>query len=451
MSVSIGAILSRDFVCQKVIQRWNNKYKLYPFRKAGKSQFQLIRPTYPEIPPVVTGVALPESDFDNHRATLYHGANTPVCHDPVSGNISTHAIMIQVDTRKNFDNSRICHSFKAEQNRIVLFGTSGAGKSVLLKMIAGFFNPDRGRIVAGSRVLFDTADGTDIPVHHRNIGYLPQEYTLFPNLNVLDNILYGIKVRKRALDRDWFQTLISRLEIGDLMTRDPGLLSGGQQQRVALARILIIRPDILLLDEPFSALDSTIRESLRDMVIDLVDELNIPTLLVTHDLDEAFVFAKELVLVQQGEVLESGARDELYQHPQYVESAQLLGFANIFPVADTGDGIATLTSGDRFHYNRRVEGNRPYLCIRPEHIMIRREDRPDKKPEQTNLVSGLVRHIYHHGRFLKITLEADSGLILQITIPVHVYERLELKEGMMIRVFLKENAIVMCESRYNRG
>ncbi len=354
--------------------------------------------------------------------------------------------MIQVDTIKSFENNRLRLSFSAERNRIVLFGASGAGKSVLLKMIAGFFNPDQGKIVVRSRVLFDSAAAVDVPVYKRKIGYLPQEYTLFPNLNVRDNILYGIKVQKIKLDQDWFDYLNSRLEIADLLERDPGSLSGGQQQRVALARILIIRPDILLLDEPFSALDSSIRETLRDMVMDLVDELDIVTLLVTHDLEEAFVFGNELVLVRQGRIIEAGERDELYQHPRYIESARLLGFANMFPVTSSTDESATIDSGDTFFCRDGFEKNKPFLCIRPEYIMILRENREANSKKQSNVIEGLIKHIYHHGRYLKILLATNSGLLIQTNIPVHVFEKLELKIGMTLRVFLKEEAIIMCDS-----
>lgn len=354
--------------------------------------------------------------------------------------------MIQVETIKSFENNRLALSFSAERNRIVLFGASGAGKSVLLKMIAGFFNPDRGKIVVRSRTLFDSVSGVDVPVYQRRIGYLPQEYTLFPNLNVRNNILYGIKVQKITLDNAWFEYLTSRLEIGDLLERDPGSLSGGQQQRVALARILIMRPAILLLDEPFSALDSSIRESLRDMVMDLVDELDIITLLVTHDLEEAFVFGKELVLVRQGRIIEAGERDQLYQHPRFVESAQLLGFANIFPVTDSQATEATIDSGDTFYNSGGFERNKSFLCIRPEYIMIVRENRPSTGKKQSNVIKGSIRHIYHHGRFLKILLETGSGLTVQTNIPVHVFDRLALKPGMDLQVFLKEEAIVMCDS-----
>lgn len=356
--------------------------------------------------------------------------------------------MIQVDTSISFESEQISHQFTSSQNRVVLFGASGAGKSVLLRMIAGFFNPDRGRINVRSRTLFDSSAGIDLPVHQRRIGYLPQEYTLFPNLNVIDNILYGIRVQKVALDNTWFDHLVSRLEIADLLQRDPTSLSGGQQQRVALARILIIRPDILLLDEPFSALDSTISETLRDMVIDLVDELNIMTLLVTHDLDEAFVFAKELVLVHRGSVIESGERDQLYRRPRFVESARLLGFSNIFPIVTTASNKAELKSGDKIDYLPGFPEDCPFLCVRPEHIMILREESAAGRAEPHNQMNGSVRHIYHHGRYVKVTMESDSGLMLGISIPVHVHERLALKPEDPLQVFLKKDAVVLCDSIY---
>lgn len=358
--------------------------------------------------------------------------------------------MIQVETQISFGNQQISHHFTASCNRVVLFGQSGAGKSVLLKMLAGFFDPDRGRISVRSRVLFDTAERINIPIHQRRIGYLPQEYTLFPNLTVIENILYGLKVQKTPLDQSWFDYLISRLEIGDLLKRDPASLSGGQQQRVALARILIIRPDILLLDEPFTALDSAIRESLRDMVIELVDELNIMTLLVTHDLDEAFVFAQELALVHEGEVIEFGKRNDLYRHPQYAESAQLLGFCNVFPVVELSGGQATLSNGDRFHIGSQTSSDRPFFCIRPEHIMILRDKYRQPKPLPRNIVQGTIRQVAHHGRYVNLFMVTDTGLELRISVPVHVHDRLELREGGSLQAFLKEESIVMCHS-LNKG
>jgi molybdate transport system ATP-binding protein len=355
---------------------------------------------------------------------------------------------IQVDIQKSFKNLTLSFQFSADNNRVVLFGPSGSGKSVLLKMIAGFFDPDDGEIRISDRIFFDRNKQLNIPTYHRNIGFLPQEYTLFPNMTVEENITYGLRTQKLPIDQSAFKRLIERFDLGNKLSSHPKDLSGGQLQRAALARILLIRPDLLLLDEPFSALDSSIRESLRDLVIEIADEMEINVLFVTHDMEEAFVFCKEAIIILDGEVLEFGARDQIFDRPKYVETARLVGFENIWLLNKLEQGKAFTNQGMAFSFKGPAEPTARNLCIRPENVMILREDQPYKNALKENMITGLISNIHDRGRYIKVLVEGDNGFNISVNIPTHAFSRLALDKGKRIKVSLKEESIVLCETRY---
>lgn len=198
-------------------------------------------------------------------------------------------------------------SFASNVQRIVLFGPSGAGKSLTLQAIAGLLAPDRGTISIGGDTLFDDARGIDVPTQARRVAYLFQDYALFPHLNVRQNIAFGLKrgwrnPRAQELPDDaayWLRAF----ELEALAGHYPAQLSGGQKQRVALARALIAQPRILLLDEPFSALDVAMRQRMRRELTDLQMRLDIPMVLITHDPDDVAAFGDQVVRLQEGRVL----------------------------------------------------------------------------------------------------------------------------------------------------
>lgn len=353
--------------------------------------------------------------------------------------------MISINVSKIFKNISLHFRFSAETNRIVVFGPSGSGKSVLLKMIAGFFDPEEGDIIVGERHLFSGKNRGSIPIFRRNIGYLPQEYTLFPNMSVEENILYGTKIRKIQVDSERYLKLVDRLGIRSKLKSDPNDLSGGQKQRAALARILLVNPGILLLDEPFSALDSSIRESLRDLVMDLADELNITTLFVTHDLEEAFIFGKEIVLVNTGRVVEHGMRERVFDRPVYVETAELMGFHNIWPVTRLAGNRVKTEFGTIFTHQGDFPPEADYLCIRPENIMLLREDRPYKDSLKENVLSATVLGCHHRGKYMNILVRAIDGMMLNINLPEHAFKRLKLDRGKELKVSLKEESVILCK------
>jgi len=196
--------------------------------------------------------------------------------------------------------------FASESERLVLFGPSGSGKTLTLKAIAGLLRPDAGRIIIGGSVLFDLKQDIDIPARHRNIGFVPQDYALFPHLSVVDNLGFGLPKRwPWGLDKEDRRRVAEFLEIFELTNLSASLprdLSGGQRQRVALARALIRDPKLLLLDEPLSALDAPLRAKMRRELLKIQERFAIPMLLITHDPEDVAALAQTVVVYEHGRV-----------------------------------------------------------------------------------------------------------------------------------------------------
>lgn len=222
-------------------------------------------------------------------------------------------------------------SLPAAQGQVlVLFGPSGSGKTMTLNCIAGVINPDAGYISVGDRPVFDSRTGLNVKLAGRRVGYLPQNYGLFPHLSVADNIAFGLFSweKKRAENR--VRELVALMQLSGLEKRFPRQLSGGQQQRVAFARALAPEPAILLLDEPFSALDATIRAELRQNLALLSRKLDLPVVFITHDLEEAYMLADRIAVYDRGRVLQYGSREEVFYRPATKEVARLVNMRNIW-------------------------------------------------------------------------------------------------------------------------
>ncbi|MEI6046750.1 MAG: ABC transporter ATP-binding protein [Chloroflexota bacterium] len=213
---------------------------------------------------------------------------------------------------------------------LVFFGPSGSGKSMTLKVIAGINDPDSGRIALGTRVLFDSTCGINLKPQQRRVGYVPQNYALFPHMTTAENIAFGLAGLERGEVERRVGEMLSLMQLDGLERRKPRQLSGGQQQRVALARALAIEPPILLLDEPFSALDATIRHQLRQNLVELSRRLAVPVVFVTHDLEEAYMLADRIAVYDQGQILQYASREEVFYHPATEQVALFLGTRNLF-------------------------------------------------------------------------------------------------------------------------
>lgn len=218
-----------------------------------------------------------------------------------------------------------------------VLGSSGSGKTTLLRVIAGFEVPDHGVVELDGRILTDGS--TIVPPEQRNVGIVAQDGALFPHLNVHDNIAYGLRARRTsgrwrrrfAKPDARVEELLELVGLAGYGDRSPNQLSGGQQQRVALARALAPGPGLLLMDEPFSALDAGLRSSLREEVRDLLGSLNTTVVLVTHDQNEALSMADHVVIMRSGRVIQAGTPDELYRHPVDRATAEFLGTAVVLP------------------------------------------------------------------------------------------------------------------------
>ena len=287
-----------------------------------------------------------------------------------------------------------------------VLGASGSGKTTLLRLIAGFEQLDSGSISIGNRTV---DDGTrTVSPQHRGVGYVPQEGALFPHLTVIGNIAFGLSRRDRAKA----EHLLELTDLRDLAKRYPHQLSGGQQQRVALARALAIGPHVVLLDEPFSALDASLRGDLRRDVARILRETKTTAILVTHDQDEALALADQIALLADGRVRAAAAPRALYRDPPDVGTATAIGEANLLP-AETSAGLAHCALGSiPIGRNGATSSDGPArLLIRPEQLVLHRE-----AVERT--ARAIVVELQYHGHDalarLRLTGEPDHALVARV-------------------------------------
>ena len=244
---------------------------------------------------------------------------------------------LEINIEKKLDGFTLRAAFTAGNTSTALLGASGCGKSMTLRCIAGIVKPDCGRIVLDGRVLFDSAQHIDLPPQQRGVGLLFQNYALFPNMTVEQNVLCGLKAEKdKAARKARCAEMLQAMRLESLAKRYPAQLSGGQQQRTALARILVGRPKILMLDEPFSALDSYLREEVEGEVGSLLASFAGTALLVTHNRDEAYRLCREMIVMDSGEVLRAGTTKEVFADPRTRAAARLTGCKNILPCTRVG-------------------------------------------------------------------------------------------------------------------
>jgi molybdate transport system ATP-binding protein len=237
---------------------------------------------------------------------------------------------LTVDIEKKLGSFILKVSFETGNESVSLLGESGCGKSMTLKCIAGIEKPDRGRIVLDGRVLFDSEKGIDLPPQERRVGYLFQEGALFPNMSILDNVICGIREKSAKREKEkTAREMLARMHLSDTEKRRPDSLSGGQRQRAALARILVNKPEILLLDEPFSALDAHLRFELERVVSDTIRELKKPAILVSHNRDEAFRITDKIAIMKDGAIETVGERHSVFADPQTVYAARMTGCKNV--------------------------------------------------------------------------------------------------------------------------
>jgi molybdate transport system ATP-binding protein len=326
----------------------------------------------------------------------------------------------------------------------VLFGPSGSGKTLTLQCLAGLIQPEAGRIVVDGRVLFDGVAGVDVAPQSRRVGYVFQGYALFPHLSVRANVAFGLRDRSPAERARRTVEVVERVGLGGLEERHPHELSGGQKQRVALGRALAIEPTLVLLDEPFSALDLPLRRALRNELQDILKEWRVPAVLVTHDFSEAYQLGDQVIVYEAGRVRQAAPRGDLLRRPASESVARILAFRNIL----RGKVLEATTDRIRLAWRGQVleaanAPSHPYLpprgtsvafFVRPEDLRLIRKDGPPPDPaHHTNILSGSVIREVDFGvtRTLMMRLDAPGAAAqdeydLEIEVPRFVYEVLRL-------------------------
>jgi molybdate transport system ATP-binding protein len=271
---------------------------------------------------------------------------------------------------------------RAARGITVLLGPSGSGKTLTLNCIAGFARPDEGRILVNDELYFDAATQIELRPQLRRCGYVFQDHALFPHMSVRENLRFAAAAKhakKRALSQHRrINEMLEAFELTDLAARKPAQLSGGQKQRAALARTLITEPRILLLDEPTRGLDARLRQSFYEILRQTRERLQVPMLLVTHDLDECFELADEVCLMDQGRFLQTGARDEVLNQPASADAARFLGsysvvtaeIAALDPSRDTSRITVFEQDIQARYLPGHLIGDRGLLCIRESEIRV---------------------------------------------------------------------------------
>jgi len=231
---------------------------------------------------------------------------------------------LTVDIQKRVNGFSLVSSWEIGNELAVLFGYSGAGKSLTLQLIAGLMKPDSGVITANGKAYFDSGQDINIPPQHRSFGYVFQDLALFPHMTVKHNILYGAKGVAKDVRMERFSGMIESFRLHGLENKLPAEISGGQKQRVAFARALVRRPDVLLLDEPFSALDNPLRVEMRAFLLQVRKDFDIPVVLVTHDVVEAYTMPDTLIVYANGRVVQKGTPPEVFNSPLTQEVEELV-------------------------------------------------------------------------------------------------------------------------------
>ena len=292
-------------------------------------------------------------------------------------------------------------NLEVQKGEFVSFlGPSGCGKTTTLRMIAGFETPTNGHIVLDGR------DITDIPPNQREVGMVFQSYALFPNMNVADNVGFGLKVMKKPVDeiRQRIGEMLALINMPEFANRYPHQLSGGQQQRVALARALALRPDVLLLDEPLSALDAKIRVSLRSEIRTIQQKLGITAIYVTHDQEEALSLSDRVVVMNAGKIEQVGTPFEIYNFPHTRFVASFVGTLNtaMAKVTDPVKGLLSM-NGDQLELadglKGKSKGDEVMIAIRPERFNFLNEGR------KTNVLDCKIENITFLGSVVRIQID----------------------------------------------
>jgi len=323
---------------------------------------------------------------------------------------------------------------------LALVGPSGSGKSTILKTIAGLLSGASGQVRVGGSVWLDSAAGVDLPAHRRKVGFVFQSYALFPHMTALDNVMASASGSRAARQRaaaDW----LALVNMKGLEDRRPAQLSGGQQQRVALARALAREPEVLLLDEPFSAVDQMTRDRLYEELTELRQRLSIPAVFVTHSIPEAQMLADRMVVLHRGRTLQSGTPESVYRRPQEPDVAKLLGHKNIFEaIVVSADETSTV-----LEWRGLAIAARSPAVKGPAHFVVPATDirivDSEAVQRRQNQFEARIASITPLGGIASIRAQLANGERIVLSAPVHIVARRGLREGGTVQLAIVASAV----------
>ena len=345
--------------------------------------------------------------------------------------------MIYVDIEKKFGKFTLKTKFQFDNEIMGLLGASGSGKSLTLKCIAGIEKPDKGRIILNDRVLFDSEKKINISPKDRKIGYLFQDYALFPNMNVYENIKVGIREGEN-FDKLIMEKL-EEMRISHLKDKKINEISGGEKQRVALARLLINKPEIILLDEPFSALDDYLKSKIELEVSEVLRNYKIPTILVSHSRAEAYRLCNEICVMSNGKSEDLLNKKELFKNPKTFSSCLISGCKNFSKIEKISDNrLRALDWNVELETSDTILEEHKILGIRSHLIELEKSDENSFAVEVERVVEDVFTYII-------LVRKKDAKNSIRIEVDKHIWEKVENRENLFITM-RKEDLILMVEN-----
>lgn len=345
---------------------------------------------------------------------------------------------LYVDIEKDLGSFKLKVKFEQENGIVGLLGQSGCGKSMTLKCIAGIVKPDKGKIISNGKVFFDSEKKINLTPQKRNIGFMFQNYALFPHMSVKENIQLGIEKLSKEEKDEITRKYLKKFRLEGFEDRYPWQLSGGQQQRIALARALCLNPDILILDEPFSALDYHLRSNMENELCEILKDFAGNVLFVTHDISEAYRISDDIIVFDNGLSLPKRTKNELFIHPSCMTEAVITGCKNI-SACDIID-INTVFSKD-WGLNCKIEKgvgkNSKHVGIRAHHMKVVEDNQEDSENVFEMTVVKVIENSFTYNIHIK-NCDDENNLSLQMEVDKNIKK---VEVGQKIRVKFERNSV----------
>ena len=346
-------------------------------------------------------------------------------------------MILSVNIKKNLSGFQLNLSFNFQGGTLGLLGPSGSGKSMTLRCIAGLQKPEGGRITIGEKVLYDAEKGINLPPQQRKVGFLFQNYALFPHLTVEKNVAMGLQGLKEKIQRETVREILALVKLEKFAERYPHQLSGGQQQRTALARALAPRPQVLLLDEPFSALDNHLREEMEQELSSLLSTFPVTAVFVTHKLDEAYRLCPKLLILENGKISANGPREAILNNPPSMAVARMMGCNNLSRVRLLANGTMEALDWGCLLQVREEKMHRKtgHAGIYSNHIRLA------ENSDTVNIIACRVLEIIESPHQATINVKSENGTSdgqsrIRIAWPKEMWQRLGLQKDQLLKLHL---------------